>query len=298
MEKVLITGGIGLIGTAIMSLLIDKGYEVAHLSRRSSPGKVRRFLWDIDKGIIELEAIAFADHIIHLAGAGVFDKRWTPAYKQELIDSRIKSTMLLENAVAASTHIKTFISASAIGFYGLDTGDAWMDENSANGNGFLADLTHNWENAVNRIHAPGMRKVIFRVGIVLSEKGAALPEMIKPVKYFVGSPLGTGKQYVSWIHIDDLAYAFLHAMTKPIEGVYNLAATEPVTNATLTRAIGKVLHKPVFLPPLPGFVLGMILGQEKAKMIVGGNRVSNTKLKESGFVFQYNKVEEALKSLL
>lgn len=298
MEKVLITGGTGLVGTAITRLLIDNGYEVAHLSRRASQGKVRRFLWDVDKGIIEPEAITFADHIIHLAGAGVFDERWTDAYKKELIDSRIKSTMLLENAMSASSHIKTFISASAIGYYGLDTGDQWMSESAPKGNGFLSDLTYEWENAVNKIHAAGMRTVIFRVGIVLSEKGGALPQMATPVKYFAGSALGSGKQYVSWIHIDDLAASFLHALRNPMQGVYNAAATEPVTNAALTKAIGKVLHKPVFLPPVPGFVLGLILGQEKAKMVVGGNRVSNAKLKETGFVFQYSSAEEAVKSLL
>lgn len=298
MEKVLITGGTGLVGTAITRLLIDNGYEVAHLSRRPSSGRIRRFLWDVDKGIIEPEAISFADHIIHLAGAGVFDQRWTAAYKKEITDSRIKSTVLLENALSASTHVKSFVSASAIGYYGLDTGDQWMDENSKKGNGFLSDLTYDWENAVNRIHAPGLRTVILRVGIVLSEKGGALPQMAQPVKYFAGAALGSGKQYVSWIHIDDLAASFLHALRNPIQGVYNAAASEPVTNAALTKAIGKVLHKPVFLPPVPGFILGMILGHEKAKMVIGGNRVSNAKLKESGFAFHYTNVEEAVKSLL
>jgi len=298
MEKVLITGGTGLVGTVITRLLIDNGYEVAHLSRTAASGKIKRFLWDVGKGIIEPEAISFADHIIHLAGAGVFDHRWTAAYKKEITDSRIKSTALLENAVSASTHLKSFVSASAIGYYGLDTGDQWMDENSKKGNGFLSDLTYDWEKAVNQIHAPGLRTVILRVGIVLSEQGGALPQMAQPVKYFVGSPLGSGKQYVSWIHIDDLAASFLHALRNPIQGVYNAVASDPVTNATLTKAIGKVLHKPVFLPPVPGFILGMILGQEKAKMVIGGNRVSNAKLKESGFAFRYTNAEEAVKALL
>lgn len=298
MEKVLITGGTGLVGSVLTHLLVSNGYEVAHLSRRPSNGGIRTFLWDVDKGIIEPEAISFADHIIHLAGAGVFDHRWTAAYKKQIIDSRVKSTQLLANAVSAATHLKTFVSASAVGYYGIDTRDQWMDESSAKGDGFLSEVTAEWEKAVAEISGMGIRTVILRVGIVLAEEGGALPQMATPVKFFVGSPLGTGKQYVSWIHIHDLAAAFIYALQSPMQGVYNAVASEPVTNATLTRLIGKVLHRPVFLPPVPAFVLGIVLGQEKAKMVIGGNRVSNAKIKATGFVFQYNTAEEALHSLL
>lgn len=298
MEKVLITGGTGLVGTAITHLLKNNGYEVAHLSRSPSKGDIRTFLWDVDKGIIEPEAISFADHIIHLAGAGVFDHRWTEDYKKMITDSRVQSTKLLANAVSAATHIKTFVSASAIGYYGIDTGDRWMDENSGKGDGFLSEVTAAWETATQEIASNGIKTVVLRVGIVLSDLGGALPQMAAPVKYFVGSPLGTGKQYVSWIHIHDLAAAFIYALQGSLQGVYNAVASEPLTNAALTRLIGKTMHRPVFLPPVPGFLLGIVLGQEKAKMVIGGNRVSNARLKAAGFVFQYEKAEETLKSLL
>ncbi len=299
MEKVLITGGTGLVGSAITHLLTANGYEVAHLSRRPSKGKIRTFLWDVDRGIIEPEAITFADHIIHLAGAGVFDQRWTEAYKNEMISSRVKSTQLLENALSAATNIKTFISASGVSYYGGNTHDQLLDESAPKGDGFLSDLSAEWEKASEKIAAIGIRTVIIRIGIALSTQGGALPEMVKPVKYFVGSPLGSGKQYVSWIHIDDLAAVFLHAIRNiNMKGVYNAAASEPVTNAALTRMIGKALKKPVFLPPVPGFVLGLVLGKEKATMVTGGNRVLNTKLLNSGFVFRYNNPEETIKSLL
>ena len=296
-QNILITGGTGLVGTRLTEKLLQKGYTVSLLSRTAGEGKIKKYRWDIKAGHIDEEAISKADYIIHLAGAGVFDKRWTPAYKKEIMDSRVDSTKLLGQKISSIPNsVKAVISSSAIGIYGFDTGEAWQTETSPTGDGYLAEVTHNWEQATKSIT---LRTVIIRIGIVLSDKGGALAELSKPVKYFVGSPMGNGKQYISWIHIDDLCEMFIFALeNEQLNGAYNAIAPEPVTNKFLTQKIAEVLKRPLWLPNIPAFAMKLIVGSEQALILLGGNRVSAKKITDAGFKFSFPSLLPALADLL
>jgi uncharacterized protein (TIGR01777 family) len=301
MEKnILITGGTGLIGTRLAEKLKEKGYTVSFLSRQSSEGKIKKYRWDLKTKFVDEAALKTADCIIHLAGAGVFDKRWSAKYRKEIIDSRIDSTALLyEKLSSAPNTLKSFISASAIGIYGYDTGSEWQTENTPAGEGFLAEVTKNWEASVLPIQNLGIRTAIIRLGIVLSDKGGSLRELLKPINYFIGSPMGEGNQYISWIHIDDLCALFIYALeNETLTGVYNAVAPEPVTNEILTKEIALQVKKPLWLPNLPVFVLKLILGAEKSMILLGGNRVSSKKITDAGFKFNYTTLKPALENLL
>lgn len=297
---VLVTGGTGLVGTRLTSLLIEKGYQVRYLSR--NPGKVSEvesFSWDIDRQTIDEKALDGVDYIIHLAGAGVADKKWTTQRKKEILQSRTKSTEVLRSALANKDHqVKAFISASAVGYYGWDTGGVWKKEDSRFGDDFLATVTKSWEAEVDQVEKLGIRVAMLRIGIVLSDKGGALKELTKPIKWGAGAALGKGDQYMSWIHLDDLCKMFIHALENDtIQGIYNAVAPNPVTNKELSKLSAKVLGKPFFLPNVPGFVLKLALG-EMASMVLGGNRVSSEKIQNDGFTFTYPEVEPALNDLL
>ncbi len=297
---VLVTGGTGLVGTRLTSLLIEKGYQVRYLSR--NPGKVSEvesFSWDIDRQTIDEKALDGVDYIIHLAGAGVADKKWTIQRKKEILQSRTKSTEVLRSALANKDHqVKAFISASAVGYYGWDTGGVWKKEDSRFGDDFLATVTKSWEAEVDQVEKLGIRVAMLRIGIVLSDKGGALKELTKPIKWGAGAALGKGDQYMSWIHLDDLCKMFIHALENDtIQGIYNAVAPNPVTNKELSKLSAKVLGKPFFLPNVPGFVLKLALG-EMASMVLGGNRVSSEKIQNDGFTFTYPEVEPALNDLL
>jgi uncharacterized protein (TIGR01777 family) len=299
-EKVLITGGTGLVGEVLTKILQMEGYQVSFLSRsKKNIEGVEVFQWDIQKQTIEQEAIETADYIVHLAGAGVADHKWTASYKKEILDSRVLSTKLLYEAIKKSSNKpKAFLAASAVGIYGFDSGTEFVDENSPQGNDFLAEVTKEWEKGTLQVKEICQRVAIFRIGIVLSAKGGALPKIIQPVQFFAGAALGTGKQYMSWIHIEDLARMFLFAIkNEQIEGIYNAVANSPATNEEFTKAVAKTLGKPLFLPNVPSFVLRLMLG-EMAVMVTGGNRVSNKKIVESGFRYKFNTLEEALNDLL
>ncbi len=300
-KNILITGGTGLVGTRLAEILIRKGYQVSFLSRQAGEGKIKKYLWDLKTKYIDEGAIQKADHIIHLAGAGVFDKRWTKEYKKEILESRVDSTALLAEKLSTLKHkVKSFISASAIGIYGFDTGDSWQNETEPTivGKGFLAEVTGKWEASLSPIEKSGLRTVKIRIGIVLSGQGGALEELSKPIKYFVGSPMGKGIQYVSWIHVDDLCEMFITALeNEKMQGAYNAAAPDPVTNKMLTIEIASVLKRPLWLPNIPAFVLNLILSSEKAAILLGGNRVSTEKIVEAGFKFNYPNLKPALEDL-
>jgi uncharacterized protein (TIGR01777 family) len=301
MEKnILITGGTGLVGTRLAEKLKEKGYTVSFLSRQASEGKIKKYRWDLKTRFIDEAALKTTDYIIHLAGAGVFDKRWSTKYRKEIMNSRVDSTALLyEKLSSIPTTLKAFISTSAVGVYGYDTGSEWQTENSPAGDGFLAEVTKNWEASVLPIQNLGIRTAIIRVGIVLSDKGGSLQELLKPINYFIGSPMGKGSQYISWIHIDDLCAVFIYALeNENMAGVYNAVAPEPVTNEILTKEIALQVKKPLWLPNLPSFVLKLILGAEKAMLLLGGNRVSSKKITDSGFKFKYTTLKPALENLL
>jgi len=297
-EKILIAGGTGLLGMRLSEMLIDSGYEVAHLSR--TPDKYARyktFKWDIAAHQIDENAIRYADYIINLAGTNVAGEKWTASRKKEILDSRVQSTNLLCTYLDKTKHhVKGFLGSSAVGIYG-NSGERLMLEESSYGSDFLAEVCKQWENAAWQIHNLNIRTVIFRIGIVLSNKGGALPQMAKPVSMLAGSPLGSGKQYMSWIHIDDLCRLFIKAIEDPqMQGVYNAVAPHPATNKELTRALAQAMDKPLVLPNVPAFGLKLMLG-EMSEIILGGSRVSATKVLNTGFTFEFNYVQEAVESL-
>ncbi|MEP5611851.1 MAG: TIGR01777 family oxidoreductase [Cyclobacteriaceae bacterium] len=297
-QRILITGGTGLVGQRLSKLLAENHFEVSHLSRNPTKGTYESFYWNVEKGEIDKEAIKNSDIIIHLAGASVAGKRWTKKWKQEIYDSRINATRLLVEAIRNhNSRLQHFISASAIGYYGWDTGQNLVDESSEKGKGFLADVVADWEKEVSNLDEFGVKNSIARVGIVLSDKGAALVEMMKPIKLGIGAPLGSGKQFMSWIHIDDLCQLFIHMINSGEAGVFNAVAPNPVTNKDFTKQLAKAVNKPLILPNVPSFALRLLVGEMQV-MLTGGNKVSSKKIEQTGFDFQYPSLDSALKNLV
>lgn len=293
MKNILITGGSGLIGRKITRLLEQKGYAVAWLSRSSQDQK--SFSWDISKLEIDPQAMEWADAVIHLAGAGVAEKRWTAERKKTILQSRTQSTSLLYHAIEqAENKPDTLISASAVGYYGVSTGATLINENSPAGDDFLSQVTRAWENEVKQIESLHIRTVILRIGVVLDAQGGALQEMLKPP---VAAPLGTGAQWMSWIHIEDLVRMFVYALEKTtLQGIYNAVGPNPATNQQLTYEAAKAKGKPYVGIGVPGFILKLVLG-EMASMVLGGNRVSSQKIQKSGFQYEYPELVTAMDEL-
>ena len=295
MSNILITGASGLIGTQLTEMLLQKGHAVSHVGRTRKKGSIPSFVWDVDGGTMEEEAFKDVDTVINLAGAGVADKRWTASWKKEIRDSRIKSTELLAKYLNRNPQVKAVVSASAIGYYGVEAVDE-RTETSEPGNDFLADVVRDWEVEVDKIK--DKRIVKLRIGIVLSEKGGALKQMAAPVRFGVGAPLGSGQQSVNWIHINDVCRMFVHAVeNENLNGVYNATGPYAVTNQELTTAIAKELHKPLWLPAIPTFALKIMIG-EMADMVVKGSTASSKKIQQAGFAFQFLTLEGALADLL
>ncbi|MBW4888375.1 TIGR01777 family oxidoreductase [Mucilaginibacter sp. HMF5004] len=298
MNNILITGGTGLLGKQLTDALIIQGHNVSHLSRRAGNNAVvKTFLWDIAKGTIDPECINGIDTIVHLAGEGIAEKRWTTERKKLLIESRTKSIGLIYKLLKSTPHtVKHIVSASATGYYS-DRGNELLTETSPPAHDFLSDCCVQWEKAVDEGEALGLRVVKFRTGVVLSPAGGALPLMAKPVQFFVGSPLGSGKQWIPWIHHRDVVAMYLLGITnEKLTGVYNMVAPNPVTNAQLTKAIAKQLHRPLWAPRVPAFALKLLLG-EMSLVVLGSTKVSSGKIEQTGFKFSYPDVESALKEL-
>jgi uncharacterized protein (TIGR01777 family) len=299
--KILITGGTGLIGNRLTEILLQKGHEVAYLSRSGKiQDGIRHYQWDIKNNFMEKEALSFPEVIINLAGANVFEKKWTKEFKKEILESRTESVNLLYKEMKeGKLNIKAFISASAIGYYGADTKDKWITENNASGKDFLAEVVSKWEDAMDQFALSGLRTVKLRIGVVLSKKGGALEKLLTPIKMGVGAIIGSGNQYVSWIHIDDLCNLFVKAVEDPsMNGIYNAVAPEPVSNEKLTKDIAAAIGKSIHLPNVPAFALKMMLGSEKASIILGGNRISAEKIIKEGFQFQFPDLKSAISDLL
>jgi uncharacterized protein (TIGR01777 family) len=296
--KVLISGGSGLVGSRLTELLKDQGFKVAWLVRKGSQSPLRQFFWNLKEGSIDPEATEWADHIIHLAGASVAEGRWTASRKEEIVSSRTESTKLLYNTLKNHPHqVKSFISASAMGFYG-DTGDSLINESAPKGEGFLSHTVEVWEKEVVAIAQLGIREARIRIGIVLTPKGGALPEMMMPIKLGLGSALGSGKQYMSWIHIDDLCALFIESIkNEQYQGPINASTSQPITNKVFMKTLAKTMGKPFFMPSVPTFALKLILG-EKAMIVTSGCRMDNQKLTDYGFYFQYDNLESAFENLL
>ncbi|MCU0443728.1 MAG: TIGR01777 family oxidoreductase [Microscillaceae bacterium] len=300
-KRVLITGGTGLVGKRLSQMLLNLGYQVSFLSRQSVHiPSVEVYQWNIREGFIEEKALQNADYIIHLAGAGVAEQTWTEDRKREILHSRTHSTELLAKYLKNLPHsIKGFVSASAIGWYGLDKGDIWLDENApATGKDFLSEVTRQWEKSIDSVAELGLRTVKLRIGVVLSAEGGALPKIAQPIRWGAGAALGSGNQYMSWIHEADLCRMFIYMLeNEQLSGAFNAVGKNPLTNAEFTRAVAKQLQKPLFLPNVPSFVLKMMLG-EMSDIVLGGARVSCQKIEQAGFQFQYPSLSAALASLL
>lgn len=296
-KKVLIGGGSGLVGKRLTEILSTKGYEVSHLSRSTEGKKTPTIKWSVSKMQLDSTEIEKFDHIINLTGAGIVDEPWTEERKQVLVDSRVKSTQLLAKAIKAnSKKPESFVSASAVGYYGFVTSKKIFTEKDEAGTDFLAETCVLWEESTKEIENLGIPTSKVRIGIVLTKEGGALKEMAKPIKFGFGAALGSGQQYMPWIHIDDLCHLFIHAMESKLEGAYNAGAPNQVNNKEFTKILAKVLRKPLWLPNVPAFVMKLILGT-RALLVLEGSRVSSTKTENSGFKFKYENLKAALKEI-
>ena len=308
MPSVLITGGTGLVGTAVKTLLEAKGYEVVLLSRSKSSVKGQAH-WDINAGTIDSTAIAEADYIIHLAGAGVADKRWSESRKQEILDSRTKSSALLVKALQETPNkVKAVISASAIGWYGPDQMNTHNNEGTAQGfvetdpsyPDFLGTTCAAWEASIEPVTSPGLQKrlVCLRTGIVLSKQGGALKEFLKPLAVRMAAVLGNGQQMISWIDVRDLAKMFVYAIEhENMSGSYNAVAPVPVSNKCLTQTLASVLYGNFYMTAyVPSFILKIMLGEMSIE-VLKSTTVSPQKIQDAGFVFDYPEISKSLSTL-
>ena len=300
METVLITGSNGLIGNHLSKKLKEKGYDVVLLSRKKKvkPG-FTIYPWDLNKNEIEQEAISRSNYIIHLAGANISSKRWSKKRKQIIIDSRVKSAHLLFDKINASGKpLKAFISSSAVGYYGAVTTDKIFTESDPPGPDFLAQTCRLWEEAADKFKDIGIRTVKIRSGVALSNKGGALPKILAPIEIGLGSAIGDGKQYMPWIHLDDLCEIYIKALEdSKMEGAYNAVAPDHKTNKEFTLTLARILKEPFWFPNTPVFFLKLIFG-EMANTIANGSRVSSKKIMEAGFKFKFPNLENALRDLL
>jgi hypothetical protein len=305
MATVLITGGTGLVGNRLTEMLVSKGYEVIIVTRKiplTAQKNIQYALWNVEVGHIDSDAVKKSDYIIHLAGAGVADKRWSIKRKKEIVDSRIKSCELLVNALRTNENkIKAVISASAIGWYGPDPSlhENGFDENDIANTDFLGETCKEWESSIQPTALLGKRLVILRTGIVLSKYGGALKEFLTPLKFGVAAILGNGKQKISWIDIDDLCTIYINAIeNNNWYGSYNAVAPSPISNKQLTLALAKKLRGKFFIPIyVPGFVLNFILGEMSIEVLKSCT-VSAEKIKHAGYNFLYPTLESSLDHLL
>ena len=293
--KVLVTGSHGLIASALIPRLERDGHSVTRLVRQApGPGELQ---WDPAAGTLDRAGIEGHDAVVHLAGVGIGEHRWTDAHKRAVLDSRVKSTRLLCDTLAQLDHKPVLVSGSAVGFYG-NRGDEELTESSAPGDDFLSLICTQWEAATGPAEEAGVRVVHLRTGIVLA-KGGALKQMLTPFKLGLGGRLGTGRQWFSWVHIDDEVGAIVHALTHvEVNGGLNAVSPNPVTNADFTKALGHALHRPTVLP-VPKFGLQVLFGKEMAEtMLLTGQRVLPTVLERTGYAFAHPDLDETLSSVL
>lgn len=299
--RVLITGATGLVGQEIVKLCHSKNILVNYLTTRKSKiskdHNYKGFYWNVDTREIDTNCFTDVDAIIHLAGASI-SKRWTDSYKKEIINSRVESTQLLIDTLKGESHnIKQVVSASAIGIYPDSLTNYYDQTHKTISNSFLGKVVHAWETAVDEFSKLDIKISKVRIGLVLSNKGGALKEIVKPIKFGAGAAFGSGEQWQSWIHIEDLARVFVFVLEHNLEGVYNGVAPNPVSNTELTKTATKVLKKPLILPNIPKFAMKLVLG-EMHIILFESQRVSSKTLEDKGFVFEYNCLKPALENLL
>jgi uncharacterized protein (TIGR01777 family) len=294
--KIVISGASGLIGTQLVEQLQQHGHDVVRLVRRAA--NTGEIMWDPKAGVLSASALEGADAVIHLSGAGIGDKRWTASYKREILESRTITTSLIANTIAnMSRKPSVFLCGSAIGIYG-PRGDEQLTEVSTNGTSFLADVCEQWEAAAKPASDAGVRTVLLRTGIVLTTKGGALKKQLPLFQLGLGGKFGNGKQWQSWISIDDEVGAIEHLLTANVSGAVNLTAPNPVTNAEFTSTLARVVKRPAFLP-IPPFAPKAILGGELADaLLFTGQRVIPAALNASGYQFVHPTLEVALRALL
>lgn len=300
-KNVLISGGSGFIGTHLTALLLSKGYTVSILSRSEKQNKTDVFYykWDVATQFIEEEAVLKADYIIHLAGENIGEKRWTAKRKAAIIDSREKSSQLLY--MVLKKHYKkldAFISASAVGIYGAVNGEEICTENDAPANDFLGYVCQKWEDSIDFIENLNIRTVKIRTGLVLGKNEGFLKKLIPLFKYRLGSAIGSGKQYMPWIHVDDLCSIYLQAIQNAeMSGPYNAAVTDNTNNTIFSKTLARIFGYSIWLPNVPAIVLKMVLG-EMSIIVLTGRRVSSEKILQTGFNFKFKNLEQALKDCL
>ncbi len=317
MKKVLITGASGLVGRRLTELLLGKGYAVNVLGREQNakgkeqtangneqnansqmPPAAAYYTWNVDKGKIEPEALEGVSAIIHLAGAGVAEKRWSDERKKEIIDSRVKSAQLLFNYLKKNKHqVKTFISAAAVGYY-ADCGEEVVTEEHAAGEGFLSEVCQKWEAAAVKFTQLNIREVRCRIGIVLANEGGALPELTKTFALGVAGYFARAPLYYPWIHIDDVCGIMIHALeNEPMHGAYNTTAPAPLPMKSLMQEIVKAKKAKAAVVPVPPFAIKLAMG-EMSEMLLSSQRCSAAKIMESGYRFKYAEIGKALKAVV
>ncbi len=298
MAIILITGGTGLVGKALSQELLVAGHEVRILSRHpQSDSAIKQFYWNVDEKEIDENAFENIEHLVHLAGEGVADKRWAPERKAKIISSRVDSFKLVASVIIKKNiHLKSLIGASAIGFYGMQTTPAIFNETDLSYSDFLSEVCVKWENVYHSLLNHTNKLVVFRIGLVLAKNGGALKKMLPLFKLGLGSAFGDGKQYMPWIHLDDLVNTMGEALfNDQYNDTYNLVASEHVTNKEFSQQLAHACHKPLFMPSTPAFILKLVLG-DMATILLTGSRVSNQKLRDTGYVFKYPTLDEALKA--
>lgn len=295
--RVLITGATGLIGTELTQLFLSKGIEVHYLTTRkngiSNKPDYTGFYWNPEKGYIDESALIGVDAIVHLAGATIA-RRWTDGYRQEIIESRIFTANLLYNTLKKNPNqVKQIVSASAIGVYPDSYSEVYTENSTQTDEGFLGCVVEKWEASIDKFKLLDIKVAKIRTGLVLSEKGGALPQMAKPIKLGFGAAFGSGRQFQSWIHLEDIAAVYYFSVINGLDGVYNAVSLKPVTNRQLTRAIASALHKPLFLPNIPRFAMKLALG-DMHELLYSSQNVSSVKLRNAGFELKYPTIEKVL----
>ena len=300
--KIILTGASGLIGSTLVPSLIAQGHQVTALVRRESkhkpPAGVIEIIWNPTAGELDAARLVGHDAAVHLAGESIASGRWTDAKKRRIVESRVESTRLLAETLARlQTRPRTFVCASATGYYG-DRGAELLTEASAPGSNFLARVCREWEAACEPARAAGIRTVNLRFGVVLSDKGGALAQTLTPFKLGIGGRIGSGQQYMSWLTLDDATGAIEHALTdESLTGPVNVVAPQPVTNEEFTKTIGRVLGRPTLLP-VPAFALRFALGEMADALLLSSARVEPARLTAAGYQFKYPQLEPALRHLL
>jgi hypothetical protein len=296
--KVLITGASGTVGKSLTQLLLTVGYEVVCLSRTvSANDKIETYKWDIPKKEIDPNCINGVDIIVHLAGAGIADGRWTDERKHEIIESRTESIRLIYDLIKTRPNqVKRVVSASAAGYYS-DRGDDLMNEEDLPASDFLGECCVLWEQAVDEGLALDLSVVKFRTGVILDKESGALQKLAAPIKLGFGAPLGDGKQWMPWIHLQDVVNMYFMGIADlSLNGAYNMSAPCPVTNKELTKAVAKQFKKPLWLPNVPAFALNLAFG-EMGAVVLGSTKMSTEKIEKTGFKFLFPTIELALKNI-